>query len=263
VDPIDFSGLWAMRNHEDIGDNAVPGDYMGMPVNEEARARADAWSASNQSMPDRQCIMYTSFYTVLGPQGLRISPEIGPISGKVLAWHLSGAIDRTPRTIWMDGRAHPSAYARHTAAGFSTGTWQGNTLMVHTTHLTASLLGRTGVPSSDEASIDEYIMRHGDVLTITMFLYDPVYLDGPYIRSRTWVLNPTIRVLPDPCEPVAEIPEPRGFVAHYLPGANPYSKETSQKLGIPLETARGGIETTYPEYQKRLKDVHVLPLASK
>lgn len=255
VNPVDLTGLWSQRNHEDIGDAAVPGDYTGMPINDEARARADAWSASNQSMPDHQCIMYTAFYTVLGPQNLRISADYGPISGRILDLKLSGAIDRTPRTIWLDGRAEPSPNDRHTAAGFSSGKWQGDTLVVHTSHLTASLIGRTGVPSSDEATIDEYITRRGDLLKITMFMYDPVYFEEPYVRSRIWVLDPTVRAPPEPCEPAVEIPRPDGFVPSYLPGTNPALMETTKKFGVPLEAVRGGAKTTYPEYQKRIRQL--------
>ncbi len=255
IEPIDLSGRWAARNHEDIGDAAVPGDYMGMPINDEARARADAWSASNQSMPERQCIMYTAFYTALQPQALGVSSDIDPVSGRVIAWKLTGTIDRTPRTIWMDGRPHPSKNARHSPGGFSTGTWRGNTLFVHTTHLTASLVGRTGVPSSDEASTDEYISRHGNTLSITMFLYDPVYFEAPYVRTKMWVLDPTVRPVPEPCEPVVEIARPLGSVPSYLPGTNPAYREASEKLQIPLEAVRGGAMTTYPQYQKRLQSL--------
>lgn len=253
--PVNLAGEWRTMNHEDIGDAAVPGDYMGMPINDEARARADAWSASTQSLPERQCIMYTSFYTVLGPAPLRIAIDYDPISGKEVSVRMTGFIDRTPRTIWLDGRPHPSKYARHTAAGFSTGVWQGDTLVVNTTHLTETLVGRTGVPASDQATVTEYITRHGDTLRITMFLHDPVYFDGPYVRSRAWVLDPTIRTIPEPCEPVSENDRPPGEVPHYLPGTNPFIKEASEKSGIPLEAVRGGVNTTFPEYAKALKTV--------
>src|SRR2546422_6213543 len=115
---VDLAGLWAARNHEDL-EGMLPGDYTGLPINDEARTRADAWLLSYQAMPERQCIMYTSHYVVRGPQSLQISSEIDPISGRVVAWKMTGTIDRTPRTIWMDGRPHPSPDARHTASGFS------------------------------------------------------------------------------------------------------------------------------------------------
>ena len=183
---VDLTGFWAARNHEDL-EGMLPGDYAGLPINDEARARADAFTLSYLALPERQCIMYTSHYVVRGPQSLQISSEIDPISGRVVAWRTSGAVDRNPRTIWMDGRPHPSPLARHTAAGFSTGTWQGEALLVTTTHLTEGVLSHNGVPSSNQATIREYIVRRGDHLMITMIVYDPIYLEEPYLRSRTWV----------------------------------------------------------------------------
>ena len=259
---LDLSGQWAARNHEDSpysGGTMLMADYMGLPINDEARARADSWSMSYMAMPERQCIMYTSHYVVLGPQSLQISSEIDPISGRVVAWKMTGAIDRTPRMIWMDDRPHPSPYDRHTSSGFSTGRWLGDTLHVRTTHLTEDTIWRNGVPSSNQATISEYITRHDDRLTITMILYDPIYLEEPYIRSKTWAYDPTVRMLPEPCEPVWEIARPAGVVPHYLPGTNPFITEMTQKFNIPLEAVRGGAETQYPEFRKKIRDKYVRP----
>jgi hypothetical protein len=106
VAQIDLTGVWAARNHEDL-EGMLPGDYTGLPINDEARARADSFLFSYQAMLERQCIMYTSHYVVRGPQSLQISSEIDLISGRVVAWKMSGAIDRSPRMIWM-GIPRPS-----------------------------------------------------------------------------------------------------------------------------------------------------------
>jgi hypothetical protein len=249
---IDITGAWAPRVHEDL-EGELLGDYTGLPINDEARARADAYSGSYLSMPERQCIMFTTHYVVRQPHPLRIDANTDPISGQVTTFSMSGTIDRVPRTIWMDGRPHPSPLARHTAAGFSTGIWQGDTLVVTTTHLAEGILTRNGVPSSDQASIREYIVRHGDRLTITMILYDPVYLEEPYLRSQTWVLDPATVVVPEPCEPAVEVARPAGEVPHYLPGTNPNLTEMADRYGLPPDAVRGGAETLYPEYRKRIR----------
>ena len=46
---------------------------------------------------------------------------------------------------------------------------------------------------------------------------------------------------------------PHSAVPHYLPGKSPFFGEYAYKYGVPLEAANGGVETTYPEYQARLK----------
>jgi hypothetical protein len=183
--------------------------------------------------------------------------ETDPISGRLVAWKSKWFFGT--RTIWMDGRPHPSPIARHTALGFSTGRMIGDVLHVRTTHFTEGLLWQSGVPSSNQATMSEYIARQGDMLSVTMILYDPIYLDEPIIRSKTHVLDPTLRVVFRPCEPAMEIERAPGNVAHWLPGTNPHTTETATQFGLPLEAVRGGAATLYPEYRKKLKEQYKRP----
>ena len=54
---IDFSGEWAPIRAEDHtpNPNVLPGDYVGLPISDAARMRADTWSASQWT-----CLLYTS-----------------------------------------------------------------------------------------------------------------------------------------------------------------------------------------------------------
>jgi hypothetical protein len=115
------------------------------------------------------------------------------------------------------------------------------------------------VPHSDQATITEYYARHGDMLTITMILNDPIYYEEPFIRNATFELDPQTRVLPEPCEPQVEIPRAPGVVPHYLPGENPYLNEFAETFNLPLEAVRGGAATTYPEYGKKLRSTYKPP----
>ena len=95
---IDLAGTWANRLHEDWVERAPGphiGDYTGLPINDEARAYADLYQVSMQNMPERQCILYTSQYIVMGPQNLRIEPEVDPISGAIVA-ATAGLLPRRP-----------------------------------------------------------------------------------------------------------------------------------------------------------------------
>jgi hypothetical protein len=259
---IDLSGTWANRLHEDWIERAPGphiGDYTGLPINDEARAVADAYQVSMQNMPERQCILYTSQYIVMGPQNLRIEQELDPITGAVVAFHMSGTVDRAPHDVWMDGRPHPSPNAPHSAGGFSTGRWEGRMLTVTTTHLKTGLVWRNGVPHSDQATMVEHYARHENMLTVTMILTDPVYWEEPFIRSATFELDANTRVLPEPCEPQVEIPRTPGEVPHYLPGENPYLNEFPKLYNLSFEAARGGAKTTYPEYGKALRSTYKAP----
>jgi hypothetical protein len=42
-------------------------------------------------------------------------------------------------------------------------------------------------------------------------------------------------------------------VPNYLPGRSPFAGEFAYRYGVPVDAARGGADTTYPEYQATLK----------
>jgi hypothetical protein len=264
---VDLSGMWAAREHQDW-EERLPGpdpvDYVGLPLNDAGREKALLFDYSVMSQPEHQCGYYTPFYNALGPQGLKIWSKNDPVRGnRVVAWKLSGFIDIDVTTIWMDGRPHPSKNSFYPYSGVTTGTWEGDVLTTYTTHIKAGYVRRNGSPSSDQATMIQHIMRHGDLLTIMSRIEDPAFLSEPYVVSRTWVLDPraNIAATSAACEPIAEVPrfDVQGVVPHYLPGKNPFVNEVSQMYHLPLEAVMGGAETMYPEYRKKLKDKYVRP----
>lgn len=253
---IDPSGEWAPRFHEDNPERlAGPelGDYLGLPINEAARLRAESWDASLLTLPEHQCKPHPADYGPRGPANLRFWKEVDRESQQTIAYHTHISWQAPERTIWMDGREHPPDYAAHTWQGFSTGKWEGDILTVTTTHLKAGWIRRNGIPRSDRATLTEHWIRHGDYLTLVSIVNDPVYLTEPFIRTTNWVLDPRQQIAPYPCEAVVEVDRPKGSVPHYLPGANPFLNEFPKKYSLPETAARGGAETMYPEFQDKMK----------
>ncbi len=259
---IDLSGSWAAINHEDAmerGAGPNPDDWAGIPLNVAGRAEALSFEQSMISMPERICWFHTQWYIAGGPFGLRIWAEPDPLTGRVLAWIIGAWEDRPPMTIWMDGRPHPSPNAPHDQTGFTTGVWNGNELIATATHLKTDYIRRNGAPSSDEATITMHFRRHGDLLTLTVFMVDPVYLTEPYIITRSYDLTPNPVAIGGPPCIVGDEGVPEGRVPHYLPGQNPMLNEMTRLYGIPEEAAMGGAETMYPEFRDKIKDKFVLP----
>ena len=62
----------------------------------------------------------------------------------MIAWHAHANQEEQEITIWMDGRPHPPQNALHTWSGFSTGEWDGDVLVVTTTHLKEAYIRRIG-----------------------------------------------------------------------------------------------------------------------
>jgi len=261
----DLSGSWAARNYGDaVANRPGPGpglvEYMGLPLNESARARALLYSSSEGSMPDRVCSLYSPVYVMLGPFGLKIWNETEPRNGTTIAWKIGPWEDRAAITIWMDGRPHPSRNAPHDPGGFTTGVWEDDVLTAYTTHMPAGIYRRNGVPSSDEATMTTRFFRHGDLLTVSARIEDPIYLAEPLYLTRTfqWSAAPPILSGANPCI-LADEGVPAGVVPHYLPGKNPFLDEMQRLYHIPSEAGLGGPETMYPEYRKKLKDKYVIP----
>ena len=252
VAQIDLTGEWTGRYHEDFDDRVpgdVQGDFTGVPLNDAARQYARAFDVTRVAVLEHQCQPYNMPHIYRGPLQFRIWVEKIPETQEILAYHQYIGTYMQRRTIWMDGREHPPAHAPHTFMGFSTGRWQGDILVVETTHIKKEFYRRSGIPSSDETTVLEYYMRHGNLLSHMMIISDPVYLTEPYVNSqefvamergnRNWLYN---------CEYVMEVPMDKNDVPYYLPGQNPFITDFAEKFGLPFEAVFGGAEATYPEY---------------
>jgi len=256
----DPSGEWAPRFHEDQLER-IPGpeigDYLGLPITDAARLRADSWDASLLTLPEHQCKPHPADYGPRGPANLRIWEEIDTPTQQVVAFHTHISWQAPERTIWMDGRPHPPEYVAHTWQGFSTGKWEGDMLTVTTDRLKIGWIRRNGVPRSDKATLTEHWIRHEGNLTLVSIVNDPVYLTEPFIRTTDWMLAPDQQIAPYPCESVVEVERPLGVVPNHLPGANTFLNEFPDKYHLPAQATRGGAETMYPEYEQKLKTMPV------
>lgn len=244
------------------------GDYLGLPLNEAGRWRAESWDASLWTVPEHQCMPHPTTYALRGPLTgtLRFAVQAEPVTQRVVAYYVTGTFRRADRVIWMDGRPHPPDYAAHTWAGFSTGTWVGSMLKVETTHLKNGWLRRNGVTHSDLATMTEYFVRHGDRLTAISIVTDPIYLTEPLVKTSDFVLVTTApgagfgggaglgSDLFFKCFATSEIAtRSKHAVPHYPPGANPFIDEFRKRYRIPLAAINAGAEAMYPEFMQKLK----------
>jgi glyoxylase-like metal-dependent hydrolase (beta-lactamase superfamily II) len=258
----------------DRGGGPDLGDYVGLPINDALRYKASLYSPSWLTVPEHTCLPHPGTYAYRSPGGLSVVKEYDPVSQKLVAYRLYGTYGLA-RTIWMDGRGHPPANARHTYEGFSTGRWEGNKLVVDTTHLKAGFLRRNGIAHTDRARMMEYFLRHDDYLTVVTAVDDPIYLDEPFVRSTDFRVNTQAPTRLSEfggfvnggdsegfgasdvffkCAPADEVALPRGAVPSFMPGANHDLDMFAKRHSVPLETALGGSVTMYPEHSQRIRD---------
>jgi len=162
----DFSGEWTEIPHE-IGFTAELYDYSGLPVNAAGRMRFDTGDISDWSIPEFVCRPHPGVYNWFYGGGNRITKEIDPVTRELTAYHVQ--FFRAPdRPIYMDGRPHPPEWAPHTWAGFSTGKFDGNTLVITTTHLKESYIRANTALFSEKSTVTEYIVLDGDIMTVPL-----------------------------------------------------------------------------------------------
>jgi hypothetical protein len=228
------------------------GDYLGLPISDAGRMRGETWDASLLTMEEHTCKPHPATYGFRGVGNLRITADYDPKTFDVIKidTHIQWMEQR--RQIWMDGRPHPPDFDSHTWQGFSTGRWDGPVLVVETSHLKAGWMRRNGLALSDRATMVERFFRHGDLLTHTMAITDPVYLTEPLVKTNGFRLTTAVAMQPYPCQPAVEVERDPGDVPHHLPGQNPFLGEFAKKHNLPPEATRGGAETALPEFRKKL-----------
>lgn len=263
---FDLNGTYTNRMFEDYierGPGSDLGDYTGMPLSDEGRAKALLYTSNIPSEIERQCLAQSPWVLQYRPLGMRIWSEEDD-NGRVLAWVIGGDYLRDNLTIWMDGRPHPSPNAQHSPGGFSTGKWEGDTLTVKTTNVKTQWIRRgVGIPGSDRSTFTIHFSMHDDMLSVLTIQEDPIYLTEPHVVSRVFQKDSRFgggggRVI---CNTANELPrlEDTGVVPHYLPGQNPEADHMTRDLNVPKEAAMGFAESLYPEFRKKIKGTYKAP----
>ena len=262
---VDFNGAWdhpgifGQEDFNDRGQGPEIGDYLGLPLNEAGMRKAETYSGSWLSVPEHQCTPHPAAYQMWGPNTLMINTDYERERRVPEAIRLDGTFG-IDRVIWLDGRPHPVPEALHTFEGFSTGHWEGDSLVVETTHMKPGWLRRNGTPTSELATMLEYFTRYDDYLLVTTIVDDPVYFAEPFIRTTEYL--PTVRpaqALGDPfqrndgpvfykCFPAEETTASKYYVPHYLPGDNDLLDDFSAKYSVPRWAMAAGAPTMYPEF---------------
>jgi hypothetical protein len=249
---IDFAGEWAQVASPQRTQQIDLGDWLGMPLNDDARARAESWAPGIISAPEWQCRPHGATHILLGASPLKIWKEVDPVTREIVAFHAEW-LRSVDNPIYMDGRPHPSENAAHSWAGFSTGEWIGDMLKITTTHLKEAYLERNGVPNSDLATLTQYWIRNEDFLTWIWVVHDPVYLTEPFVRSVEYRLDLHQQLPPYPCDVIEEVERARDVVPQFLPGTNPFISDFTQSLALAEDAILGGAETMYPEFRLKLE----------
>jgi hypothetical protein len=106
------------------------------------------------------------------------------------------------RVVFLDGRAHPPENAPHSKSGFSTGRWDGDTLVVETSHIEPGTFMNNGFSHSKRIKLSERfrLSPDGNSLWLTQVYEDPETFEGVAARYMAWTRKPGEFVFPYECD---------------------------------------------------------------
>ena len=221
----DFSGFWNLdlqtpRDEalmkqvapntafiDDTGPKELPaGDFGGLKLKPVALAAVRQWNPYTQLTPENACKAPSIIYAMQGPFPIEIFQSERFIVMKLEYYDMV-------RMIFLDGRRAEPDYP-DSKVGFSTGHWEGSTLVVETTHLEPATITNNGLDHTAHVRVLERfkLSPDGKALLATQEFEDPEILDNRGVRFIAWRKEPGQHVFPYECDP--------GFAGNYTQPAD-------------------------------------------
>ena len=214
--PPDISGFWGIdfgKITEDpvlgaklppdavvIHDSGAPEfkrmEFGGLELTDSALEHARQWDPAQDLTLTRACMPPSIVYGIQGPFPFEIyqTPEL-----IVFKYEYFDQF----RLIFMDGRGHPGPDYPHSKMGHSIGHWEGDELVIDTTHIAASTITNNGLDHTDDVHmVERYrLSDDGKQLLATEWFSDPNVLKTDGARYISWVKNEGAYVYPYECDP--------------------------------------------------------------
>jgi hypothetical protein len=182
---------------EDAGAPEYPRmEFGGLKLTPGALARAEAWRPEDEMTLQKVCSPPSIVYALQGPFPFEVDQTPGLI---VFRYEYYDQV----RLIFMDGRGHPPPDAPHTKMGHSIGHWEGDELVVDTTHIAPSTITNNGLDHSDQIHmVERYkLSADGTRLMATQWFDDPEVLENDGGRFIQWVKHDGEYIYPYECDP--------------------------------------------------------------
>jgi hypothetical protein len=202
----DFTGVWGVYREPGQAGGFGFGAPEALPLRPEAQAKVDAYNAlvaPAQDTPGGFCLGTGMPGSMLGSGGYPmeivqhddIIVVIYEAHGEIRHIHINGSASE--EDLFPDRN------------GYSVGRWEGDKLIVETTHLKEAVDQRRYPHSAEARIVEEYELITNDdgskVLVANMTMTDPVFYTEPITAEKKWSFLPGVRLLPYECnEPTWE-----------------------------------------------------------
>ena len=187
---------------DDTGPAELPrGNYGGLKLTPAAAEKAKHWDPHAQLTPENACRAPSIVYALQGPFPIEIFQSDRFIVMKLEYYDLV-------RIIFLDGRKPEPDYP-HSPTGFSSGHWEGATLVVHTDHLEPATITNNGLDHTENIQVLERfrLSDDGRHLLATQEYSDPAVMENRGVRFIAWTRQAGQHVYPYECDP--------GFAGNY------------------------------------------------
>jgi hypothetical protein len=167
---------------------------LDMQLTDAGAAARDTYDEPTMS-PALDCIPYSAPLLMIDPDFKQMV-----VADDVIT--VRGGFAPAERTIHMDVATHEGA--TRSIQGHSIGRWEGETLVVDTTHFADHRIGNgyRGVASGSRKHLVERLtlLEGGTRLTYEFELTDPEFLAEPVTGTVEWAYRPDLAFVRDPCE---------------------------------------------------------------
>jgi hypothetical protein len=173
-----------------------PGVFGGLKVKKAALKAALAWTPKEELKPENLCRKPSIIYAMQGPFPMEIYQGTELVVFKLEYFDIV-------RTIHLGG-APRGEDAPHSQEGYSIGRWDGEVLVVETTHLAPGTLTNNGLDHGDRVRLTErfWLSKDGRALFGTQLFEDPETLSNRGQRFLSWRREQGY-VFPYDCDPFA------------------------------------------------------------
>jgi hypothetical protein len=172
------------------------GNFAGLRLTERALEEVRNYDYSAELKRENTCVAPSAAFYMQAPFPMEVYQGRDLIVFKMEYFDMH-------RVVFLDGRSHPPANAPHSKSGHSIGRWEGNTLVVDTTHLAAGTFMNNGFNHSEGLHMIERfrLSPDGTTLWLTQVYEDPDTFTGLAARYMAWSRQPGEYVFPYDCDP--------------------------------------------------------------
>ena len=172
------------------------GDFGGLRLKPRAAEQVRNYDPAQELKRENTCVAPTVAFYMQAPFPMEVYQGRDLIVLKMEYFDMY-------RVIFLDGRSHPPAEAPHSKSGHSIGHWDGDTLVVDTTLISAGTFMNNGFDSSEAMHLTERfrLSPDGSTLWLTQLYDDPDTFDGLAARYMAFTRKPGEYVYPYECDP--------------------------------------------------------------